>query len=104
MSLSSRISSGKSIKKGIVSEAKAIHASVVIVGITVPGALGYVLEIFTALALNFQLLGSKSQFSLRQGTSAARYCAKHLPLQTEVMAVNNGKVVYRSISSKKISG
>lgn len=40
VSLSSRISLGRSIKKGIVSEAKAIHATVVIVGITVPGVLG----------------------------------------------------------------
>uniref|UniRef100_A0A7N0U607 Protein kinase domain-containing protein n=1 Tax=Kalanchoe fedtschenkoi TaxID=63787 RepID=A0A7N0U607_KALFE len=79
VNLSSRISLGRSIKEGIVKEAKAVHATVVIVGITVSGALG-------------------------QGTSAARYCAKHLPLTTEVMAIHNGKVAYRSISRKQISG
>ncbi|CAM8990797.1 unnamed protein product [Rhodiola kirilowii] len=79
VNLSSRISLGRSIKKGVVTEAKAFCATAVIVGITISGALG-------------------------QGTSAARYCAKHLPLTTEVMAINNGKVAYRSISSKQLSG
>ncbi|XP_021775414.1 probable serine/threonine-protein kinase PIX7 isoform X1 [Chenopodium quinoa] len=72
--LSGKILPGKSIRKSLVSEAKGCGAAAVIVGITKPGSIG-------------------------GRMSTAKYCAKQLPLTTEIFTVHNGKVVFQRLSN-----
>ncbi|KAG8368083.1 hypothetical protein BUALT_Bualt15G0008400 [Buddleja alternifolia] len=77
--LSVEVVKGNSIRKVLVREAKNHDASSVIVGITKPTGL-------------------------RGWASIAKYCAKRLPLTTEVMAIYNGKVVFSRSSNISLQG
>ncbi|XP_021732466.1 uncharacterized protein LOC110699276 [Chenopodium quinoa] len=72
--ISGKILTGKSIRKSLVSEAKGCAAAAVIVGITKPGSIG-------------------------GRMSTAKYCAKQLPLSTEIFTVHNGKVLFQRLSN-----
>lgn len=74
--LAVEVVNGSSIRKLLVREAKNRAAVAVIVGINKNSLLGY-----------------------RGRVSIAKHCAKRLPLRTEVMAIHNGKVVYRRCSN-----
>ncbi|KAL3539087.1 hypothetical protein ACH5RR_002453 [Cinchona calisaya] len=74
--LAAEVVKGSSIRKVLVREAKNRGAVAVIVGINKNSPLGY-----------------------RGRVSIAKHCAKRLPLTTEVMAIHNGKVVYRRCSN-----
>lgn len=66
-----KICRGTSIRKILVREAKSYVATRVIVGT------------------------AKNHHSIRSSTSVAKYCAKKLPKDCWVLAVNNGKVVFQ---------
>lgn len=70
---------GRSIKRVLVREAKRCAAAAVVVGINWKNAIG-------------------------GWASMARYCAKRLPSDTEVLAIHNGKVVFRRCSNGQIPG
>ncbi|XP_039117115.1 probable receptor-like serine/threonine-protein kinase At5g57670 [Dioscorea cayenensis subsp. rotundata] len=67
-----KICRGSSIRKALIREAKAYSATKLILGV----------------AKNPSILGSS-------WISIAKHCAKKLPLECSVLAVNNGKVVYQ---------
>ncbi|KAM7482751.1 hypothetical protein LguiB_007334 [Lonicera macranthoides] len=73
------VSRGSSIRKVLVREAKNCAAVVVIVGIS-------------------------KHNTLRCWTSIAKYCAKKLPPTSEVLAIDNGKVVFRKCSNAQKPG
>ncbi|KAL8556446.1 hypothetical protein ACS0TY_004047 [Phlomoides rotata] len=79
VALNAEVLKGNSIRKALVREAKNHSASVVIVGIARYSALG-------------------------GWASISKYCAKKLPLATEVMAVYNGKVVFSRCSKHLLEG
>ncbi|KAI3446261.1 hypothetical protein Pfo_002926 [Paulownia fortunei] len=79
VALSAEVLKGNSIRKVLVREAKKHSASAVIVGITKPSALG-------------------------GWASIAKYCAKRLPPNTEVMAIYNGKIVFSRCSKILLEG
>lgn len=54
-----------------------------------------------ALAL---ILGTSKHSTLGSWTSIAKYCAKRLPTTTEVMAIDNGKVLFRRTSTSQLKG
>ncbi|XP_074329980.1 protein kinase STUNTED-like isoform X1 [Apium graveolens] len=68
---------GSSIRKVLVREAKNRAAMTLIVGITKPHTIG-------------------------RRTSLAKFCAGKLPLTTGVVAVHNGKVMFRRFSTSKL--
>lgn len=70
---------GNSVKKVLVREAKFYAAAAVIVGVSKIKAFGGWLSI-------------------------AKYCAKKLPLATEVLALHKGKVVFKRFSNGQLSG
>lgn len=70
---------GNSVRKVLVREAKFYSAAAVIVGV------------------------SKIK-AFRGSLSTAKYCAKKLPLATEVLALHNGKVVFKRFSNGQLSG
>uniref|UniRef100_A0A164V5B2 Protein kinase domain-containing protein n=1 Tax=Daucus carota subsp. sativus TaxID=79200 RepID=A0A164V5B2_DAUCS len=70
---------GSSIRKGLVREAKKLAAMTLIVGISKPHAIG-------------------------SRTCFAKYCARKLPLTTEVVAIHNGKIIFRRFSTSKRTG
>ncbi|KAK3003005.1 hypothetical protein RJ639_020062 [Escallonia herrerae] len=70
---------GSSIRKVLVREAKHRAAMAVIVGLTKHHAIG-------------------------SWTSIAKYCAKKLPMTTEVLAIHNGKVVFSRYSNSELPG
>ncbi|KVH96527.1 Protein kinase, catalytic domain-containing protein [Cynara cardunculus var. scolymus] len=70
---------GNSVRKVLVREAKFYSAAAVIVGVSKIKAFGGWLSI-------------------------AKYCAKKLPLATEVLALHNGKVVFKRFSNGQLSG
>ncbi|KAL3621385.1 hypothetical protein CASFOL_036297 [Castilleja foliolosa] len=67
--LSAKVLKGNSIRKALVREAKNTNASAVIVGIA-------------------------KHSGLRGWTSIAKYCAKRLPPTTEIIAIDNGKIIF----------
>ncbi|KAJ0973176.1 hypothetical protein J5N97_021135 [Dioscorea zingiberensis] len=71
-----KICRGSSIRKALIREAKSYSATKLILGV----------------AKNPSILGPSS-------ISIAKYCAKKLPLECSVLAVNNGKVVYQREAS-----
>ncbi|KAL8142501.1 hypothetical protein V2J09_015533 [Rumex salicifolius] len=75
-----KILQGNSLRKSLIREAKSCNPVAVIVGTS-----------------NQATLGGKF--------SAAKYCSKHLPFNTEVLSIHNGKIVFRrSSSTAQISG
>ena len=66
-----KICRGSSIRKILVREAKCYTATKVIVG------------------------AARNHLSIWSSTSVAKYCAKKLPKDCSVLAVNNGKVVFQ---------
>ncbi|GAB2267874.1 hypothetical protein Dimus_002850 [Dionaea muscipula] len=79
--LNGQIVIGSSIRKTLVREAKRRAAVVLVLGI-----------------------GKQAANAIGSWASVAKYCAKHLPLTTEVLTVDNGKVLFRRSSSDHISG
>ncbi|KAL2512473.1 Protein kinase protein with adenine nucleotide alpha hydrolase-like domain [Abeliophyllum distichum] len=79
VTLSAEVFKGNSMRKVLVRQAKNHASSTVIVGITKHSAIG-------------------------GRASIAKYCAKQLPLTTEVMATHNGKVVFRRSSNSQLDG
>ncbi|KAH6777058.1 hypothetical protein C2S51_008370 [Perilla frutescens var. frutescens] len=79
VAVSAEVLKGNSIRRALVREAKNHGASAVIVGINKHSALG-------------------------GWASVAKYCAKKLPLTTDVMAVHNGKVVFSRCSKVLLEG
>ncbi|GJS86198.1 putative proline-rich receptor-like protein kinase PERK11 [Tanacetum coccineum] len=77
--LTGQVLRGNSVRKVLVREAKFYSAAAVIVGV------------------------SKIK-AFRGGLSIAKYCAKKLPLATEVLALHNGKVVFKRFSNGQLSG
>ncbi|XP_057966477.1 protein kinase STUNTED-like [Malania oleifera] len=77
--LTGKALSGSSIRKVLVREAKKYAAAAVVLGIS-------------------------RQNALRGWASKARYCAKQLPLTTEVLAIHDGKVIFRSFSRNLLPG
>lgn len=69
---------GCSIRKVLVREAKSRAAAAVIVGICKPRTIG-------------------------GWASLAKYCAKKLPLTTQVLAIHNGKIVFKRFSTSKLA-
>ncbi|KAG6477704.1 receptor-like cytosolic serine/threonine-protein kinase RBK1 isoform X2 [Zingiber officinale] len=69
-----RVSRGKSIRETLVKEAKVYDAEKVIVG-------------------------ANKQISLGGSASLAKYCARKLPPTTAVMAVQNGKVIFKKVAT-----
>ncbi|XP_076958506.1 protein kinase STUNTED-like [Bidens hawaiensis] len=76
--LTGQVLRGNSVRKVLVREAKFYSAAAVIVGVSKIKAFGGWLSI-------------------------AKYCAKKLPLATEVLALHNGKVVFKRFSNGKPS-
>lgn len=77
--LTAEVLIGSSIRKVLVREAKNRAAVAVIVG-------------------------TNREIPFRTRASVAKYCAKHLPPTTNVLAIHNGKVVYTSLWSNHLSG
>ncbi|XP_076894861.1 protein kinase STUNTED-like [Bidens hawaiensis] len=77
--LTRQVVRGNSVRKVLVREAKFNSAAVVVVGVSKIKAFGCWLSI-------------------------AKYCAKKLPLATEVMAIHDGKVVFKRFSNGLLSG
>ncbi|PON57800.1 Phosphorylase kinase, gamma catalytic subunit [Parasponia andersonii] len=77
--LSGQILTGSSARRLLVREAKS----------------------YGAVAL---VLGISKQSSLGSRISTAKYCAKRLSSTTEVLAIHNGKIVFRRCSSNELSG
>lgn len=79
INLTREVLKGNSIRKVLVREAKNRAAMTLIVGISKPHTMG-------------------------SWTSLAKYCARKLPLTTEVVAIHNGKVIFRRFTTSKIPG
>ncbi|KAK4774598.1 hypothetical protein SAY86_009533 [Trapa natans] len=79
LSLLGLILHGSSIRQSLVREAKKLCAAVLLVGIKRHSVLG----------------GS---------TRTAKYCAKRLPRSTDVLAIHNGKIVFRRSCDYQIPG
>ncbi|KAG6651581.1 serine/threonine-protein kinase CDG1-like [Carya illinoinensis] len=79
VSLSGQIFVGSSIRKVLVREAKSHAAGAVVVGISKQSALG-------------------------SWASMAKYCTKRLPATTDVLAIHNGKIVFRRFANNQLSG
>nr|XP_043624065.1 proline-rich receptor-like protein kinase PERK3 [Erigeron canadensis] len=77
--LTGQVLRGNSVRKVLVREAKFYSAAAVIVGVSKIKAFGGWLSI-------------------------AKYCAKKLPLATEVLALHNGKVIFKRFSNGQLSG
>ncbi|KAA8546111.1 hypothetical protein F0562_020438 [Nyssa sinensis] len=77
--LTAQVLTGRSIRKVLVREAKSRAAMAVIVGIS-------------------------RHNPLVSWVSIAKYCAKRLPPSTEVLAIHNGKVVFRRFSDDQLPG
>lgn len=77
INLTGLVLKGSSIRKVLVREAKNRGAMTLVVGISKPHTMGC-------------------------RTSLAKYCARKLPLITGVVAVHNGKVIFRRFSTTKI--
>ncbi|KAL4585046.1 hypothetical protein LXL04_009659 [Taraxacum kok-saghyz] len=77
--LTGQVLRGNSVRKVLVKEAKFYSAAAVIVGVSKIKAFG-------------------------GWVSIAKYCAKKLPLATEVLALHNGKVVFKRFSNGQLSG
>lgn len=77
--LTGHIAKGISVRRTLVREAKN-HASVAIV------------------------VGISSQGALRGWASTARYCAKRLRPTTDVLAIYNGKIVFRRCNNNQLPG
>ncbi|KAL8188663.1 hypothetical protein R6Q57_029683 [Mikania cordata] len=76
--LTGQVLRGNSVRKVLVREAKFYSAAAVIVGVSKIKAFG-------------------------GWVSIAKYCAKKLPLATEVLALHNGKVVFKRFSNGELS-
>ncbi|XP_058097427.1 protein kinase STUNTED isoform X2 [Magnolia sinica] len=74
-----KICRGTAIRKILVQEAKSFTATTIIVGTT------------------------RNHRALGLSTSTAKYCAKKLPLDCSVLAVNNGKVVFQRKSTPAVA-
>ncbi|OWM80422.1 receptor-like cytosolic serine/threonine-protein kinase RBK1 [Punica granatum] len=68
-----------SIRRALVREAKKVAAAALLVGID-----------------------KHSAFGIPTGT--AKYCAKRLPLSTDVLAIHNGKIVFRRFGHNQLTG
>ncbi|KAH8498118.1 hypothetical protein H0E87_017152 [Populus deltoides] len=77
--LSGQIAKGISVRRTLVREAKNYAAVAVIVGIS-------------------------SQAALRVWASTAKYCAKRLRPTTDIMAIHNGKIVFRRCNNNQLPG
>ncbi|OMO74509.1 hypothetical protein CCACVL1_16656 [Corchorus capsularis] len=77
--LKGKIFKGRSTRKVLIREAKN-HAAVALV------------------------LGVGKHSALGGWTSTARYCAKRLPTTTNVLAINNGKIVFRRPNNNQLPG
>ncbi|XP_035844998.1 probable receptor-like protein kinase At2g42960 isoform X1 [Helianthus annuus] len=77
--LTGQVLTGNSVRKVLVREAKFYSAASVVVGISKIKAFGCCLSI-------------------------AKYCAKKLPLATQVLALHDGKVVFKRFSNGLLSG
>ncbi|XP_058215895.1 protein kinase STUNTED [Rhododendron vialii] len=77
--LTGHVSKGSSIRKVLVREAKNRGAAAVVVGVY-------------------------RENPLRTWTSVAKYCAKRLPPTTDVLAIHNGKIVFRRSSNNQPPG
>lgn len=75
-----KICRGTSVKKILVQEAESYSASRLIVGI------------------------ARNHHTIRSTTSVAKYCAKKLAKGCGVLAVNNGKIVFKREGSPGKSG
>ncbi|KAK2659414.1 hypothetical protein Ddye_005947 [Dipteronia dyeriana] len=75
-----KVCRGTSIRKNLVKEANSYSASKVIVGT------------------------ARSHHTIRSSTSVAKYCAKKLPDNCWVLAVNNGKIVFQREGSPSTAG
>ncbi|KAK3148807.1 hypothetical protein QOZ80_3AG0208960 [Eleusine coracana subsp. coracana] len=71
INLKVKICKDSSVRKALVREASLFEASKVVVGVT------------------------KRRRAISSSLSVAKYCAKKLPAKCAVLAVNNGKIVYR---------
>ncbi|XP_022748269.1 probable receptor-like serine/threonine-protein kinase At5g57670 [Durio zibethinus] len=56
---------------------------------------------YAAVAL---VVGIRKHSSLGGWTSIARYCARRLPTTTNVLAINNGKIIFRRFNNNQLSG
>ncbi|KAK7817329.1 proline-rich receptor-like protein kinase perk1 [Quercus suber] len=72
-------SSGSSARKVLVREAKSCAAVAVVVGISKHSALG-------------------------GRASTAKYCSRRLPSTTDVLAIHNGKIVFRRFTNNQLPG
>ncbi|KAE8712896.1 Kinase protein with adenine nucleotide alpha hydrolases-like domain, putative isoform 4 [Hibiscus syriacus] len=77
--LKGRICNGRSTREVLIQEAKNYAAVTVVVGVGKHGALG-------------------------GWTAIARYCAKQLPTTTNVLAINNGKIIFTRSNNNKLPG
>ncbi|KAK3230559.1 hypothetical protein Dsin_002440 [Dipteronia sinensis] len=75
-----KVCRGTSIRKILVKEANSYSASKVIVGT------------------------ARSHHTIRSSTSVAKYCAKKLPNNCWILAVNNGKIVFQREGSPSTAG
>lgn len=75
-----KICRGTSVRKILVREAKSYSASEIIVGT------------------------AQNRHKIRSSTSVAKYCARKLSKDCWVLAVNNGKVVFKREGSPKTVG
>uniref|UniRef100_A0A0D9XXG7 Protein kinase domain-containing protein n=1 Tax=Leersia perrieri TaxID=77586 RepID=A0A0D9XXG7_9ORYZ len=83
ISLELRICHGSSIKRALVSEASSYGAGHLIVGVT----------------NNSRRAHLRPSSSSSSAAAVAKYCAKRVPLTCSVLAVGNGRVVYRRDAS-----
>ncbi|XP_078173683.1 protein kinase STUNTED-like [Carex rostrata] len=74
-----RVTPGKSIQKVLVEEAKHCAAMTVVVGVN-------------------------KNYSIGGSAALAKYCAKHLPPTTSVIAVQNGKTIFQREATKPPEG
>ncbi|XP_030523259.2 protein kinase STUNTED isoform X1 [Rhodamnia argentea] len=79
VNLSGQLLRGTSFRKVLVREAKNYAAVALLVGIDKQGALGV-------------------------HTGTAKYCAKRLPSSTDVLAIHNGKIVFRKCTNIRLPG
>lgn len=77
--LSGQILTGSSARKVLVREAKSCAAVAVVVGISKHSALG-------------------------GRASTAKYCSRRLPSTTDVLAIHNGKIVFRRFTNNQLPG
>ncbi|XP_009626742.1 protein kinase STUNTED-like isoform X1 [Nicotiana tomentosiformis] len=50
------------------------------------------------------VVGTSKHSTLGSWTSISKYCAKRLPITTEIMAIDNGKVFFRRSSNSQLKG